>query len=73
MLLCQLLNGLNDEQTSTIVYNGCNKQARKLADWWERHQKLDKEREEMEDKFLEEKKNLIKELTPRQRHLLGIE
>lgn len=43
-LLCSLIKKLSEAQLETIVYNGRDKDSRRLADWWEEHQKLDNER-----------------------------
>ena len=43
--LCYTLGTLTKEQTEKIIYNAHDKMSRKLADWWERHQAFDRERE----------------------------
>ena len=43
--LCGLLGGMDDFQMERIVWDGKNKQARALADWWERHETHDRNRE----------------------------
>ncbi|QGH74961.1 hypothetical protein MAL1_00215 [Bacteriophage DSS3_MAL1] len=48
--LCSLLRGMSEEQLSRIVYDGRNPQARKLADWWDEHQREDWKRREEEAK-----------------------
>ncbi len=47
-LLCDTIHNLTKEQQDRYVYDGRNANARKLADWWDRHQKADKEREKVE-------------------------
>lgn len=50
-LLCSALNDLliNDEpKFSAIVYNGREPKARRLADWWEEHQRIDDARKKRE-------------------------
>lgn len=42
--LCKLINGLSEFEVDQIIYNGRDPMSRRLADWWERHQKADKER-----------------------------
>lgn len=48
--LCSLIGRMNAEQLDRIVYDGRNAQARKLADWWDEHQKEDWKRVEQEAK-----------------------
>jgi len=48
-LLCQLLRTLPDDTAATVVYDGRNPEARKLADWWDHHQAADTEREAEEE------------------------
>ena len=47
-VLCDVLKGLDDSSLDRIVYNGRNKMARKLADWWDEHQEADRIRENKE-------------------------
>ncbi len=47
-ILCTTIRGLSDEQRDAIVYNGKDETARKLADWWDEHQKADAIREAAE-------------------------
>ena len=42
--LCDYCSNMTDKQEDQIIYNGRNKTARELADWWEEHQKADKKR-----------------------------
>lgn len=44
--LCGVLGNMNDQQKARILYDGRNKMARRLADWWDEHQEADKLREE---------------------------
>jgi oligoribonuclease NrnB/cAMP/cGMP phosphodiesterase (DHH superfamily) len=44
-LLCGHLKALSEEQANKIIWDGRKREARELAEWWERHQELDKERE----------------------------
>jgi len=48
-LLCQLLRTLPDDKVATVVYDGRNPEARKLADWWDHHQTADAKREVEEE------------------------
>ena len=44
-LLCTTIRGMTPKQVDAIVYNGKDETARKLADWWDEHQKADAIRE----------------------------
>lgn len=46
--LCHLCKSMGNVQSERVIYNGKNKQARQLADWWERHQEFDRKREAAE-------------------------
>lgn len=46
--LCKLLGMFSETQLNKIVYDGKKAKARKLADWWEKHQEADRKREEEE-------------------------
>ncbi len=77
-LLCQTLKDLPEDVRNSIVYNAHNKDARKLADWWEEHieaDEADKEREEREPeekRRLELKKQALSKLTPEEIKALNI-
>lgn len=43
-MLCEKILSLNEDELSQIVYNGRDKDSRKLADWWDEHDKFDRER-----------------------------
>lgn len=47
--LCSLIRSLSESESDRFIYNGRNADARKLADWWERHQEVDRLREEQEE------------------------
>lgn len=47
-MLCSLCRGMTTRASDLIIYDGGNAKARKLADWWEEHQKADAKREELE-------------------------
>lgn len=53
-LLCGTIRGFTKKEQDRILYDGKNPAARKLADWWENHQEVDRQREAEEAK---EKKN----------------
>ena len=73
-MLCTTLQSLSKKQENDIVYNARDKQSRQLADWWEEHQKADKQRLQKELKKVNEKKAkeiALSKLTPYERELLG--
>lgn len=43
-MLCSKIRILSKEQMESIVFNGHSNKARKLADWWEEHEKADNKR-----------------------------
>lgn len=49
-MLCAAIKQMNGEQQLAIMWDGRNKMARQLADWWETHCKADQEREAKEAK-----------------------
>jgi Mg/Co/Ni transporter MgtE len=65
--LCDILTNLDDEVRDAIVYNGKDKQARQLADWWDEHKEEDRKRIAKEN-LDKEREALIKQakekLTP---------
>ena len=73
-LLCDTIKSFNDETLNRIVYNGRNPMARKLADWWDRHQEADRERlkaEEAQRQKIALIKSALVKLTPEERAALG--
>lgn len=76
VMLCALLTNMGEDQINSIVYNGRKKEARILADWWEEHQRADKERirkEKEEEKRKKNRESAIKKLTREEKKSLGIE
>jgi len=51
--LCTLCRKMSDREEQDIIYDGRSPQARKLADWWEKHQAADAAREREEAKATE--------------------
>ena len=51
--LCRHLTEMDPILREKLVYDGKSKQARKLADWWEAHQEIDRRREAREKEQLE--------------------
>lgn len=48
--LCSVIRGMTEEQIDTIIYNGRDPVARKVADWWDVHKKEDEKRMEIESR-----------------------
>lgn len=46
--LCGLVRSLDKEQQAQLLYNGRVEASRRLASWWERHQKADEARKKEE-------------------------
>src|SRR5688500_5664064 len=44
IMLCAMLGALSEEKINELVYNGRKREARELADWWDKHQEADKVR-----------------------------
>lgn len=55
-LLCSTITNMTDAEKDSYIYDGKNPKARAIADWWDRHQKWDKEREAQERKEKRQKK-----------------
>lgn len=58
--LCDILTNMDEEIRDAIIYNGKDKQARHLADWWDEHQEADRQRIAKEN-LEKERKELIKQ------------
>ena len=41
-MLCEKINSLSEEELERIVYNGRDRESRRLADWFDDHDKFDK-------------------------------
>jgi replication initiation and membrane attachment protein DnaB len=48
--LCDKIANMSEADKQRIMYDGRFKDARRLADWWEAHQEVDKKRENQERK-----------------------
>lgn len=73
--LCSYCKNMTEEQENKIIYNAKNKKARKLADWWEKHQEFDKQRikqEKKEKADAKAKAKALAKLTPKEKKLLGL-
>lgn len=74
-LLCSLIRVMNKNEVNRIVYDGRNPQARKLADWWDKHQERDRIREEAERHQADleiTKRRALEKLTDKERKVLGL-
>jgi hypothetical protein len=75
MMLCNLCRSMDENKKDEVIYNGRNSEARKLADWWDKHEKADalknkKEKEKLEKEVL--KDSALKKLTPEERAALDL-
>lgn len=80
--LCAAMHELTEDQMDRIVYDGRNRDARRLADWWDEHQEADRKRLEADRKRLEEearqrkqdelRESALAKLTPEEKHALGV-
>lgn len=73
--LCSTIKGMKKWQLDKIVYDGHNKTARDLADWWEDHQERDRAREKEEEekaRVRRVRKNALAKLTDEERKVLGV-
>jgi hypothetical protein len=74
-LLCAICGSMSKRDADKYIYDGRNPKARKLADWWEKHQEVDRKRIALERKERELeaiKKRAIKKLTKKEREALGL-
>lgn len=62
MKLCDILHEMNATQIDEIVYDGRNKDARDLANWWEEHQAADRRREAEEERKKQQRRRQWLEL-----------
>lgn len=65
-LLCVLVREFTPEEMNKVVFDGRSKNARKLADWWEKHEEADRIREAkeaQEKRDAEIKTDLLNKLT----------
>lgn len=73
--LCSKLKSLNKKQKEEIIYNAKNKTSRSLANWWEEHQKADKERIKFQKELKKKhdlKESALKKLTAEEIKALDI-
>lgn len=70
-ILCKCCKTLSED----VIYDGRNKTARRLADWWDNHQEADRIKEEAEielNKNIELASRGLAKLTPEEREALGL-
>lgn len=64
-ILCYHLKNIErfePSEANRIIYDGRNPMARRVADWWEKHKKVDQGREEVLEKTLENLKSELESL-----------
>lgn len=74
-LLCSALCSLDEKQMEEYVYDAHNKEARRLAGWWERHQEWDERRVKEEDEARRKvilRGRALKKLTVEEMKALGL-
>jgi hypothetical protein len=71
--LCDLITKMDSVERRKVVYNPYDKTARKLADWWEEHQRADRERTKLDHAVKRSHKlrrSALKKLTPAEKKAL---
>jgi hypothetical protein len=53
-ILCTICRNMTEDQQNAVIYDGRDPVARRLAEWWENHQKIDAEREAAEQRLRDE-------------------
>ncbi len=74
-LLCSVVKGMTDKVRAAIVYDGSNPTARKLADWWDLHEQMDKEKQRRSRQAKRDAKlreDALAKLNPAERRALGV-
>lgn len=75
-MLCECLRSLTENEVEKYVYDAHNKEARKLAGWWERHQEWDARRVAEENETRKKimlKERALKKLTIDEMEALGLQ
>lgn len=70
-MLCAACERLHDD----VIYDGCNRTARQLADWWDDHKEADRIKEEAQQaiaKRAELRKSARSKLTSEERKVIGL-
>lgn len=73
--LCELITKLPEYLADKVLWNGRDANARRLADWWEDHQKYDQIRRDCEEEAAEQlaaRQSGLAKLTPEEKVALGI-
>ena len=65
--LCSLLKNASEKDLTKLFGDARIKEARELAEWWEKHQELDRERE-----LSDRKKDILSKLTDEEIEILGL-
>lgn len=65
--LCGLLKKASEKELTKLFKDARIKEARELAEWWEKHQELDRERE-----LSDRKKDILSKLTDEEIKILGL-
>ncbi len=71
--MCKMISKMDEKTLNRVVYDGRNANSRKIADWWEKHQAIDKERrarEKEEAKKIELAQKALDKLTKAEAHAL---
>ncbi len=74
-LLCAMVKELTKKQKKELIYNGYDKKARRLADWWEEHEEADRRRIKIGKKEKQMKvarKTALSKLSGIEREALGL-
>ena len=73
--LCSLVKSLSKEDFELCVYNARDETSRKLATWWEEHEKADKKRikkELKQQQLIQIRKQALSKLTAEEKKALGL-
>lgn len=62
-LLCMAIRQMTEDQKQSIIYNGRNKESRKLANWWEEHTEADSKKKPPTAEEIQEAKILFSVLS----------
>jgi len=74
-MLCECCRTLTKAEAESFIYDGHSPDARKLAEWWERHQEWDRRRvaeEQDSRRRIMLKDRALKKLTVEEREALGL-
>lgn len=73
--LCGICDSLTEAQKTAFIYDGRSATARRLADWWDRHEAADRDREAKEMRAKNKaalKEVALSKLTPEERKALNL-